>query len=124
MTKDEMINYLKENKIEVPEGWNEIRRSYFKAIKEEPVKPEPIEEPVKSVVLTKKEKLELKRAKLYPRIKELVLEMKGKSNATPEQVKEIFELYNAYYLRKDNPSCNVCLTRVFITLTKLVKKNG
>jgi hypothetical protein len=112
-TKEEMVKYLTEKNIEVPEQWNDIQKVYFENVKAPEIE--------KVRVLTKSEKLQLKRDKLYPRIKELVGEMKGQTKATQPQIKELFSLFNAYYLRRDNPSCSVCLSRVYVTFTKLIK---
>lgn len=132
MTKEQMINNLGEYGItDIPQlKWHEFQKFYYHKIKEvgemKIKKPdqkdvdENLERKIKKQPDTRT-KLEKKRAELYPQIIDLMKRLKGRSSATQDELRELFKLYNAFYLRNDSPSCGACVARAYKSFEKMTK---
>jgi hypothetical protein len=111
MTKKEMIKELKDGGFETDDlNWKELQASHRENIKNA-VKVETDDRP----------KIEKIREKLFPEIVTIMNKLKGKTNATQGEIKEMFRLYNAFYIRADNPNCGACVARVYRTFKKICK---
>lgn len=131
MKKEEMIKELIENGYEQCEDltWTELQK-FYKEKKEFfniPIK-HPDEKDVEEKLERKLEKepdtrtpLEKKREELYPKIIDIMRRLKGRNNATHEELREMFNLYNQFYLRNDSPTCGACVGRVWTTFSKITK---
>ncbi len=129
MTKKEMIKNLKAEGIEVPDlKWLDFQKFYKEKIGEL----NSFSKPTEKSVIEKLERdlnrqpdnrtpLEKSREKLFPQIVELMNRLKGRSNATHAELTEMFNLYNAFYLRSDSQSCGSCVGRVYKTFKKMCK---
>ena len=135
MKKIEMVKKLEDEGFDGFEDliWKDFQ-TYFKdkmeivKEREKPIVSKPTEESVKEHLDKKIElkpdlrtSLEIKRAELFPQIVDLMNRLKGRSSATQEELREMFNLYNAFYLRNDNPSCGTCIGRVYTTFQKICK---
>lgn len=116
MKKVEIVEYLNEMGVDIPEGinWLELKELYKTTINTPVVIVEPIDN---------RTPLEKRREELLPEIKKFMDSMKGKSKATHAELKYMFELYNEYYVRRDNWNCGSCVARVFTIFKKLIKNN-
>ena len=54
-----------------------------------------------------------RRNKIIRSIVEFMPSLIGRSKAQPHEIQKMFDLYNAFYLRRDHPSCNLCVGRVY-----------
>jgi len=131
LKKQEIIKHLIDNGYEDVEemNWSDLQKFYKE---KEPFFQLPLRKPdekdVEETLERKIEKqpdlrtpLEKKRAELYPEIIAIMRELKGQSRATQGQLREMFRLYNAFYLRADSPSCGACVGRVWTTFSKITK---
>lgn len=126
MKKNEIIEKLNEMNVKFNEDdtYNDLR----KLLKEhelhslEKPKQKSIEKKIEKLQEEEKETLEQVRNRLYPEIKELMNNLKGRSNATNQEITKMFSLYNQFYLRNDSASCSSCVARVYNTFLKLIKK--
>lgn len=131
MKKIEMIKLLEDNGYEDVEemNWSDLQKFYKE---KEPFFQLPLRKPdekdVEENLERKIEKqpdlrtpLEKRRAELYPEIIDIMRQLKGKSRATQGELREMFRLYNAFYLRADSPTCGACVGRVWQTFTKITK---
>jgi len=131
MKKKEMIKKLLDNGYDEAEelSWKELQKFYklkqpffnLPLIK-------PNEKDVDETLDRKIEKepdlrtpLEKTRAELYPKIIDVMKRLKGRNRATQDELREMFQLYNAFYLRNDSPSCGACVGRVWSTFSKITK---
>jgi len=131
MKKKEVIKQLLDNGYEDLEemSWSELQAFYKekKPFFQLPLK-KPDEKDVEENLERKIEKapdlrtpLEKTRAELYPKIIDVMRRLKGRSRATHEELREMFSLYNAFYLRADSPTCGACVGRVWQTFSKITK---
>lgn len=85
----------------------------------------PTEESVNERVERKPEiiktQLELTRERLFPKIVKLMNDLNGRTRASQNELRLMFDLYNAFYLRNDSPSCGSCVGRVYSTFQKICK---
>lgn len=133
MTKQQMIKNLDDEGFYGYENlkWSEFQTFYkdkMQIVKDrEGIVSKPSEKSVEENLERKikdpkiKQTLEEKRAELFPKIVDIMGRLKGKSRATQQELREMFNLYNAFYLRNDNPSCGSCVGRVFETFKKICK---
>ena len=131
MKKVEMIKNLEAVGVEVPDiKWLDFKKFYKEKMEE--LKPPTLSKPTEASVNERVEKkiekqpdlrtpLEIKRAELFPQIVDLMNKLKGKSNATHQELQEMFSLYNQFYLRNDNPSCGSCIGRIYKSFQKMCK---
>ncbi len=114
MKKNEMIKNLEDKGIDVPDlKWKEFQIYYKEKMETEQPEPEP--------VIDTRTKLQKDRDELFPQIVDLMKQLKGKTNATREELDEMFRLYNRFYLRNDKPTCGTCVSRVWQTFKKITK---
>ena len=103
-----MEKELKDKGIEIPElNWKEFQQFYKDNIVEKPV--------------DTRTKLEIQRSELFPQIVKLMKQLKGRTNATRDEIDLMFSLYNRFYIRHDNPNCGVCVGRVWSNFKKICK---
>ena len=129
MKKIEMIEKLEEYGVkDIPVKLNLIDfQKYYKDKIDEIEKigtKKPTEESVEQDIERKVDNrtpLEKKRAELFPEIVEIMRKLKGRSQATHEELRILFNLYNQFYLRNDSPSCGACVARVYKTFEKMTK---
>jgi hypothetical protein len=110
--KAELIKWFEENQLEV----GELSYKEMYAIYKEKTKQVEVE-----VVIDNRSELDKLRDELKPKIKELMDSLKGRTSATHAELKYMFEMYNAYYLRRDSYNCSVCVSRVYSIFKGLVK---
>ncbi len=130
MKKIEMIKELESYDITIPDlKWGPFQNFYKDKMSEVKISlSKPTEDSVDERVERKIEKvpdlrtdLEKLREELFPKIVDLMIRLKGKRNATQPELREMFEYYNQFYLRSDNPSCGSCVGRVYSTFKKICK---
>jgi len=135
MKKSEMIKILDDEGFSDYEdlNWSELQAFYkdkMEIVEErnKPIVSKPTEESVEELIEKKIElkpdlrtPLEITRERLFPQIVDLMNRLKGRSRATQEELREMFNLYNAFYLRNDSPSCGTCIGRVHETFKKICK---
>lgn len=62
------------------------------------------------------------RKELGKEINEFVTSLKGRSKASREEIKKMFDLYNKWYTTKEtNYSCDLCAIRIYSKLEKISK---
>jgi len=65
--------------------------------------------------------LEKKRDELFPRIVDIMRRLRGRTNATHDELNEMFAIYNTFFMRHDSPGCGACVARVYKTFEKMTK---
>jgi len=129
MKKNEMIEELNENGYETDGlNWKDLQELYKEKKQFFVELSKPTEESVEEHLEKKIEKkpelkptLEEKRLEMFPKIVDLMKRLKGRSSASHEELREMFDLYNAFYLRSDSPSCGSCVGRVYTVFQKICK---
>jgi len=135
MKKEEVMKNLDDEGFSGYEdlSWSELQKFYKEKMeiveeRNKPIVSKPTEDSVEEHLEKKIElkpdlrtELEKTRERIFPEIVDLMNRLKGRSRATQDELREMFNLYNTFYQRNDSPSCGTCIARVHETFKKICR---